>query len=55
MEPGIALAWKMMHTITTYGVAIPSFLTAFAVFATFEIAARRQSKRGFLETIKMLP
>lgn len=54
-EPGIALQWKMLHTLTTYGVAIPSFLTAFAIFATFELAARRQGKRGFLATVKALP
>jgi cytochrome c oxidase subunit 1 len=55
MEPGIESQWKMLHTITTYGVAIPSFLTAFAIFATFELAARRQGKRGFLQTVKNLP
>jgi cytochrome c oxidase subunit I len=35
MEPGIASVWKMLHTVTTYGVAIPSFITAFAIFASF--------------------
>jgi cytochrome c oxidase subunit 1 len=54
-EPGIALRWKMLHTVTTYGVAIPSFLTAFAVFASFELAARRQGKRGFWATVRALP
>ncbi|MGZ3532676.1 MAG: cbb3-type cytochrome c oxidase subunit I [Vulcanimicrobiaceae bacterium] len=55
MEPGIATTWKLLHTVTTYGVAIPSFLTAFAIFATFEIAARRAGKKGFIETIAFLP
>lgn len=55
MEPGIASKWKVLHTLTTYGVVIPSFLTAFAIFATFEIAARRKGKRGFGETVKALP
>ena len=55
MEPGIGQQWKILHTFTTYGVAIPSFLTAFAIFATFEIAARRQGKRGIWETVRMLP
>ncbi len=54
-EPGISLTWKMLHTVTTYGVAIPSFLTAFAIFASFEIAARRKGKRGFWQTIMTLP
>lgn len=54
-EPGISLTWKWLHTFTTYGVAIPSFMTAFAIFATFEIAARRQGKRGFWQTVTSLP
>ena len=39
MDPGIASVWKMLHTVTTYGVAIPSFMTAFAIFASFELFA----------------
>jgi len=54
-EPGIALRWKILHTLTTYGVAIPSFLTAFAIFASFEIAARRVGRRGFWQTVASLP
>jgi cytochrome c oxidase subunit 1 len=55
MEPGIASQWKMLHTITTYGVVIPSFLTAFAIFASFEMAAIKHGARGFLATVKFLP
>jgi len=55
MEPGISSTWKMLHTITTYGVAIPSFITAFAIFASFEIAARLQGRRGFWQTVTSLP
>ena len=55
MEPGISTKWKMLHTVLTYGVAVPSFLTAFAVFASFEMAARRAGKKGFIETVKSLP
>lgn len=54
-EPGIALRWKMMHTILTYSVVIPSLLTAFAIFASFELAARREGKRGFWATARWLP
>lgn len=54
-EPGIATKWKMLHTLTTYGVVIPSFMTAFAIFASFEIAARRAGKRGFWQTALSLP
>ncbi len=55
MEPGISSAWKALFTITTYGVAIPSFITAFAIFASFELAAIKQGRRGFIGTVKSLP
>ena len=55
LDPGISAGWKWLHTVLTYGVVIPSFMTAFAIFASFEIAARRAGKRGFLGTIRWLP
>ncbi len=55
LEPGIADRWKMLHTVLTYGVAIPSFLTAFAIFASFELAAIKQGKKGFWATALSLP
>ena len=55
MEPAISSVWKMLHTVTTYGVAIPSFLTAFAIFASFELYAIKQGKRGFIATVQSLP
>lgn len=55
MEPGISPVWKMLHTVTTYGVAIPSFITAFAIFASFELFAISKGRRGFIATAKALP
>jgi cytochrome c oxidase subunit I len=55
MEPGIASTWKMLHTFTTYGVAIPSFITAFAIFASFELSAIAKGQRGFIATVRSLP
>ncbi|HLY03561.1 MAG TPA: cbb3-type cytochrome c oxidase subunit I [Candidatus Cybelea sp.] len=55
MEPGISSTWKMLHTVLTYGVAVPSFITAFAIFASFELAAIKQGRRGFIATVKSLP
>ena len=55
LDPGVAAGWKWMHTVTTYGVVIPSFMTAFAIFASFEIAARRAGVRGFLNVVRWLP
>ena len=55
MEPGISAGWKWLHTITTYGVVIPSMLTAFSIFASFELAAQRRGKPGFLDVVRGLP
>ena len=55
MEPGISAGWKWLHTMTTYGVVVPSIMTAFAIFASFEIAAQRKGVRGFIGTIRSLP
>jgi cytochrome c oxidase subunit 1 len=55
MEPGISTGWKALFTVTTYGVAIPSFITAFAIFASFELAAIKQGRNGFFATVKLLP
>ena len=55
VDPGISAGWKWLHMLLTYGVVIPSFMTAFAIFATFELAARRAGVRGFWNTIRFLP
>jgi cytochrome c oxidase subunit I len=55
MEPGISAGWKWLHTMTTYGVVIPSVLTAFAIFASFELAAQRAGRKGLVATIAWLP
>jgi cytochrome c oxidase subunit 1 len=55
LDPGISAGWKWLHTVLTYGVVVPSFMTAFAVFASFELAARRAGKRGFLTVVRWLP
>jgi cytochrome c oxidase subunit 1 len=55
LDPGISAGWKWLHTVTTYGVVIPSFMTAFAIFASFEIAARKAGVRGFFKIVRWLP
>ena len=55
LDPGISAGWKWLHTVTTYGVVIPSFMTAFAIFATFELAARKAGVHGFLNIVRWLP
>ena len=54
LEPGIATGWKWLHAFITYCVVIPSFMTAFAIFATFELAARRENIHGFFPTLRRL-
>jgi len=55
LDPGISAGWKWLHTVTTYGVVVPSFMTAFAIFASFELAARKSGKRGFVAVVRWLP
>jgi cytochrome c oxidase subunit 1 len=55
LDPGIGAGWKWLHTMTTYGVVVPSFMTAFAIFASFELAARKAGVRGFLNIVRWLP
>jgi len=55
MDPGISAGWKWLQTMTTYGVIVPSIITAFSIFATFELAAQRKGERGFLQTVRSLP
>jgi len=55
LDPGIHAGWKWLHMALTYGVVVPSFMTAFALFATFEIAARRAGRIGFSSVVRWLP
>jgi cytochrome c oxidase subunit I len=55
LDPGISPGWKFLHTVLTFGVVIPSFMTAFAIFATFEIAARKAGVTGFFNIVRWLP
>jgi cytochrome c oxidase subunit I len=55
MEPGISAGWKWVHTMTTYGVVVPSIMTAFAIFASFEMAARRKGQPGIIGVVGSLP
>jgi cytochrome c oxidase subunit 1 len=54
-DPGIGSGWKLLHTVTTYAVLYPSFLTAFTVIASLEVAGRRRGARGLFDWIGKLP
>jgi len=54
-DPGISVSWKWLHTILTFGVALPSLLTAFTVAASLEYASRQKGGRGLFAWWGRLP
>ncbi|WP_102027240.1 b(o/a)3-type cytochrome-c oxidase subunit 1 [Salirhabdus sp. Marseille-P4669] len=54
-EPGIDPFWKYIQVVLTFMVVIPSLLTAFSMFASFEMAGRAKGAKGKLGWFKKLP
>jgi cytochrome c oxidase subunit I len=54
-DPAITQGVKFFHGMLTYGVAIPSFITAFTIAASLEIAGRNNGARGLFGWMKKLP
>jgi cytochrome c oxidase subunit 1 len=55
MEPGIDPAWKFLQVILTFLVVIPSLMTAFSLFASFESFGRAKGATGLFGWLKKLP
>ncbi|PWV99742.1 cytochrome c oxidase subunit 1 [Paenibacillus cellulosilyticus] len=55
MEPGISGFWKYTQVVLTFMVIIPSLMTAFSLFATFELYGRSKGAKGLFGWFKMLP
>jgi cytochrome c oxidase subunit 1 len=55
LDPGIPAGWKLVHSAITFGILFPSFLTAFTVIASMEVAGRLRGGTGLLGWIKPLP
>lgn len=55
MEPAIGAQWKFVHGIFTFGVALPSLITAFTLAATLEYAGRQRGGTGLFGWITKLP
>jgi cytochrome c oxidase subunit 1 len=55
MDPGIPASWKLFHAILTFGILFPSFLTAFTVTASLEVAGRAKGATGLLDWLTKLP
>lgn len=54
-DPGITRGVKFFHGLLTYGVAIPSFITAFTIAASLEYAGRKRGARGLFGWMLKLP
>lgn len=54
-EPGISNFWKFLQVVLTFMVIVPSLMTAFSMFATFEIAGRKNGGKGLFGWFTKLP
>jgi cytochrome c oxidase subunit I len=54
-DPGIPVAWRLVHNVLTMFIAIPSLITAFTIGASLEYAGRKRGGRGLLGWIPALP
>ncbi|WP_204501944.1 b(o/a)3-type cytochrome-c oxidase subunit 1 [Aquibacillus albus] len=55
VDPGISSFWKFLQTSLTFMVIIPSLMTAFSLFGTFERSGRRKGGRGLFGWFFKLP
>lgn len=54
-DPSISKGIKMFQGLLTYGVSIPSFITAFTLAASLEYAGRKRGAKGWFGWMKKLP
>ena len=54
-EPGIDPFWKYLQVVLTMFVVVPSLMTAFTLFATFESRGRELGAKGLFGWIKKMP
>ena len=54
-EPGISNFWKFLQVCLTFMVIIPSLMTAFTMFANFEISGRKKGAKGLFGWFTKLP
>ncbi len=55
VDPEQAAGWKLMHTLGTFLVALPTLLTGFTVTASLETAGRLSGGKGLFGWIGRLP
>lgn len=54
-EPGIDPNWKYLQVVLTFMVVIPSLMTAFSLFASFESYGRSKGATGLFGWFRKLP
>jgi cytochrome c oxidase subunit I len=54
-DPGISANWKFFHVFNTELILFPSFVTAFTIIASFEVAGRMRGGKGLFGWIPALP
>jgi cytochrome c oxidase subunit I len=54
-EPVFERGTKLFQSILTFGVAVPSFITAFTIAASLEYAGRKRGATGLFGWMKKLP
>lgn len=54
-EPGVDATWKFIQVVLTFAVVVPSLMTAFSMFATFEVRGRELGAKGLFGWFKTLP
>lgn len=54
-EPGIDPTWKFVQVVLTFMVVIPTLMTAFSIFGSFELAGRRKGYKTLFGWFRHLP
>ncbi|WP_404802015.1 b(o/a)3-type cytochrome-c oxidase subunit 1 [Bacillus tianshenii] len=55
LESGISPFWKYLQVVLTFMVIVPSLMTAFSLFATFELSGRERGAKSLFGWFRMLP
>ncbi|MBB6454056.1 cytochrome c oxidase subunit 1 [Salirhabdus euzebyi] len=55
IDPAISVPIKFLHVFMSLSIAVPSLMTAFAMFAVFEKTGRKLGGKGLLGWVKKLP
>ncbi len=54
-DPGVPQGWKLLHSVFTFILFLPSMITAFTVIASVEYAGRQRGGKGVFGWLVKLP